>query len=130
MILEWEDRRHVIEMTKRLPLKIQNYLITNYLIIFEKAHRIEQIEHAKYNAGFFAANSWLREETENMQKFDKPDFLIEYEKVVKQGPPRVCHSCDHYRYNDGQCLKFNQAPPVEFVQTKDACGDWLHRIPF
>jgi hypothetical protein len=116
-------------MTQGQELLTKNYLITNYSIIWRDNYEAEPVEHRKSNAGRYAANVWLREELERM-KIDKPDYLKEYEAIVKAGPPRCCHSCDYYRYDDGYCMKFKQTPPVEFVQQQDACGDWLHRIPF
>lgn len=116
-------------MTGRFKLPIQNYLITRYAITFDYNHDAEPLEHVKYNRGFYAANVWLLEEIESM-KFDKPEFLQEYEAAIAAGPPRCCHSCDYYRYDDGQCLKFKQVPPREFVEMKDACDAWLHRVPF
>jgi len=59
----------------------------------------------------------------------KPDFLIEYEKITKAGPPRCCHTCDHYD-GGGMCMAYNLRPPEEFVMLRDSCPMWECVLPF
>lgn len=59
----------------------------------------------------------------------KPPKLIEYEKLVNQGPPRYCHNCDDYN-QDGYCVTFGEAPPAEFASSEGACKNWVLEIPF
>lgn len=60
---------------------------------------------------------------------DKPDFLIEYEKWVRAGPPQCCHTCDHYGIG-GECFIFNTHPPAEFTNSQGQCKSWSYDIPF
>lgn len=129
MLLDWDDKQHINQLTKPLSIDIANALRIIYIDIWRQHFEDEPVEHKKSNAGRYAANVWLRETIDEM-KYNKPDFLIEYENAIKQAPPRCCHSCDHYRYNDGKCLKFNQYPPEEFTQQRDQCVAWVFRIPF
>jgi hypothetical protein len=48
---------------------------------------------------------------------------------MRGGPPKCCHSCDHYDEN-GKCEKFDAEPPVEFLGTENACDVWFEVIPF
>lgn len=59
----------------------------------------------------------------------KPDFLVQYEEWLAQGPPQCCHTCDHLGGN-GQCFIYNQRPPDEFFNTENACDLWERNIPF
>lgn len=129
MLLDWDDRQHINQLTKPLSIDIANNLRERYIEIWQEHFDAELVEHKKSNAGRYAANVWLWEVIEEM-KYAKPDFLIQHENAIKQPTPRCCHSCDNYRYDDGKCLKFNQFPPEEFTQQRDQCDAWLFRIPF
>ena len=43
----------------------------------------------------------------------EPAIVTQYRQTLKAEPPRVCHTCDHYR-PDGVCAEFGEAPPPEF----------------
>ncbi len=59
----------------------------------------------------------------------KPKIVVLYEEVIKNGPPRCCHTCAEYD-EDGQCLRFDSEPPEAFAATPDACQEWIMEIPF
>lgn len=61
-------------------------------------------------------------------KPNKPQFLTDYEKAVKD-KPRCCHNCDNYDEN-GFCYIYREKPPVEFTQRKNVCETWIEGIPF
>jgi hypothetical protein len=60
---------------------------------------------------------------------DKPDFLIEYEKWVRAGPPQCCHTCDHFG-GRGECFIFDTHPPAEFTNSQGQCKSWSYEVPF
>lgn len=49
--------------------------------------------------------------------------------LYKAGPPRCCHTCEHYG-NDGLCVTFFMEPPEDFATTVDSCPEWEIEIPF
>jgi len=55
----------------------------------------------------------------------EPAIVTEY----KAGPPKVCHTCEHYA-NDGLCTFHFQTPPEDFAATPGACPDWEVECPF
>jgi hypothetical protein len=59
----------------------------------------------------------------------EPQVLIEWREWVNAGPPKVCHSCEHYD-KGGHCRIFDMRPPEEFAATVDACDKWQWEIPF
>jgi hypothetical protein len=70
-----------------------------------------------------------------MPRHPEPDFVTAYKEWLKAGPPKCCHTCDHYgqaKYNDppGHCREFNMEPPEEFAATVDACASWTQELPF
>ena len=58
-----------------------------------------------------------------------PEFLKQWRDWIKAGPPRCCHTCEHYK-NDGRCAVFDMVPPVEFAETVDLCQQWEQEIPW
>lgn len=64
-----------------------------------------------------------------MPRYDKPQILIDYERVLKFGPPRICHTCFSYD-NAGTCDHWATIPPEAFACTNMACTDWNEDIPF
>lgn len=64
-----------------------------------------------------------------MKRPPKPDFLVQYEEWVKNGPPQCCHTCDHFA-GDGKCFAFNMYPPVDFVNSQGQCAAWSREVPF
>jgi hypothetical protein len=64
-----------------------------------------------------------------MARAHKPDFLIEYERWRDAGPPKCCHTCDHYDVG-GKCMAFEMYPPLDFVNSAGQCTEWEQEIPF
>ena len=62
--------------------------------------------------------------------YKEPDYLIEYRRLKKLGPPKCCHTCDFYNNTKMFCFKFNMNPPEEFTQERDSCPDYFEEIPF
>jgi hypothetical protein len=59
----------------------------------------------------------------------EPKFLVEYREWVKAGPPKCCHTCEHFG-NDGLCVEFFMTPPAEFAEALDLCPSWELEVPF
>ena len=59
----------------------------------------------------------------------EPEYIVQWREWMRAGPPKCCHTCDHYLGN-GTCHKHNMRPPDEFTQTIGACGDYECLIPF
>lgn len=64
-----------------------------------------------------------------MKRLPKPDFLVQYEEWIKNGPPQCCHTCDHFA-GDGKCFAFNMYPPADFVNSQGQCAAWSWEVPF
>ena len=64
-----------------------------------------------------------------MPRPPEPQALIDYRAIVKQGPPRCCHTCDNYTA-DGWCRKHQAEPPEEFSGAMDNCADYVPEVPF
>jgi hypothetical protein len=65
-----------------------------------------------------------------MSRPPEPQFLIDYREWLQAGPPKCCHTCEHYGV-DGLCAKHEMAaPPAEFAATEDECPDWIMECPF
>lgn len=62
-------------------------------------------------------------------RLPEPDFLRQWREWILLGPPKCCHTCEHYDA-DGICVEFIMAPPKEFIGTVDACDKWEREIPF
>lgn len=60
-----------------------------------------------------------------MVRHQEPDIV----KAWKAGPPKCCHTCEHYAV-DGLCWFHHQEPPEEFAATVGACDDWVQQVPF
>ena len=58
-----------------------------------------------------------------------PEIVEKYNDLIKNGPPRCCHTCYEYT-QDGVCEVFSSEPPKEFAETPGACDQWLFEIPF
>jgi len=48
---------------------------------------------------------------------------------MRAGPPKCCHTCEHYG-TDGLCVEFFQEPPAEFAAEVDVCDKWESELPF
>lgn len=64
-----------------------------------------------------------------MKRPDPPQEYLDYERIIKNGPPRCCHTCIEYT-DAGHCEKFDMRPPDEFTRQVGVCEDWLGDIPF
>jgi hypothetical protein len=59
----------------------------------------------------------------------EPEFLIEWRDWYNAGPPRCCHTCEHYG-TDGQCVEFFMKPPEDFASIVGECSKWEREVPF
>ena len=59
----------------------------------------------------------------------EPEFLIQWREWMRAGPPKCCHTCDHFNQS-GHCLAFDMTPPEDFAATLDACDKWEAECPF
>lgn len=59
----------------------------------------------------------------------EPDFLIQWREWMRAGPPKCCHTCEHYD-RSGRCLVFDMTPPEDFASTVDGCDKWEEECPF
>ena len=59
----------------------------------------------------------------------EPEMVKTYKQWLAAGPPKCCHTCEHYG-NDGQCVEFFMQPPVEFASELGACPKWEREVPF
>ena len=59
----------------------------------------------------------------------EPEMVTTYKQWLKAGPPKCCHTCEHYG-NDGQCVEFFMKPPAEFASELGACPQWEQEIRF
>ena len=59
----------------------------------------------------------------------EPEFLIRWREWLANGPPKCCHTCEHFNQS-GMCLHFVMPPPEEFAATQDACVHWIMELPF
>ena len=64
-----------------------------------------------------------------MSRHAEPEFLIQWREWDRAGPPRCCHTCEHYG-NDGMCVEFFMKPPKEFADTVGECPSWMMAVPF
>ena len=59
----------------------------------------------------------------------EPEFLIQWREWMRAGPPKCCHTCDHFNQS-GHCLAFDMRPPDDFAATPGACDQWIQELPF
>ena len=59
----------------------------------------------------------------------EPDLVTDYKRWISAGPPRCCHTCEHYGV-DGLCREFFMHPPEDFAATVGECDRWDGEIPF
>jgi hypothetical protein len=64
-----------------------------------------------------------------MTRPPEPAHVIQWREWLKAGPPRCCHTCEHYGI-DGLCVAFFRTPPEEFAATMNACEEWEAEVPF
>ena len=65
----------------------------------------------------------------HVKRPQEPEFLIQWREWDKAGPPKCCHTCEHYGV-DGLCIEFFMTPPEEFAASIDACDKWERECPF
>jgi hypothetical protein len=68
-------------------------------------------------------------EKEHEMRHAEPQFLIDYREWMKVGPPKCCHTCEHYGV-DGLCVEFFMKPPAEFANAVELCPSWEAECPF
>jgi hypothetical protein len=54
--------------------------------------------------------------------------VTDYKRWLAAGPPRCCHTCEHYGV-DGLCVEFFMQPPAEFAATVGECNKWEAECP-
>lgn len=125
--LHRDDLKFFESLTHHAPSDVLLLLRFEYIRAWKAAAAAEPYSHRKDNAGRFAANTMIREDSENMRARD-PETLAKYKKLLEQGPPRICCTCEHYDQN-GHCEKLKADPPHDFAQSK-CCDNWEPVIPF
>ena len=123
-----DDWEFFDSLTHHAPREVLYAIVAEYRRAWSEAEAAEPVVHRKTNAARRAANINLREDAEAM-KAKEPEVLRKYREIVAKGPPRVCHTCDHY-LDDGSCRHYNATPPADFAATPNACPDWLMAPPF
>jgi len=58
----------------------------------------------------------------------EPDLVTDYKRWLAAGPPRCCHTCEHYGV-DGLCVEFFMQPPAEFAAAVGECDRWESECP-
>ena len=59
----------------------------------------------------------------------EPEYLVQWRKWLAEGPPKCCHTCEHYS-KEGHCYQYKMTPPPEFADSVGECKDWIPEIPF
>ena len=59
----------------------------------------------------------------------EPEVVTLYKEWIKAGPPRCCHTCEHYG-TDGLCIEYWMNPPEDFAASVNACDKWQQEVPF
>jgi hypothetical protein len=59
----------------------------------------------------------------------EPEVVTLYKEWVKAGPPKCCHTCEHYG-TDGLCIEYWMNPPEDFAASVNACDKWQQEVPF
>ncbi len=59
----------------------------------------------------------------------EPEVVTMYKEWIKAGPPRCCHTCEHYG-TDGLCIEFWMEPPPEFAASVGECDKWQQEVSF
>lgn len=123
-----EDKIFLKKILNQFKTEIQLYLLVQYEINWESAYRSETVEHKKDNAGRFNANKSIRQEVFQMRT-EEPELVKKYKEVIKNGPPKCCHTCAYYN-KIGECTYHRAAPPDEFTIKLNVCEAWEIDIPF
>lgn len=125
VILLRDDKRFLARLLEPLARDAKGRVMWAYRAAWEAGEAEEAVPHKKENAGRRAANLWIRE-----LMMETPPAVLRYRELIDQGPPRLCHTCDHFDKEDGHCAHFNATPPADFTATENACDQWVIEIPF
>lgn len=64
-----------------------------------------------------------------MSRPKEPEYIVQWREWMRAGPPKCCHTCDHYS-KEGYCYQYKMTPPPEFAASLGECKYWLQEIPF
>ena len=59
----------------------------------------------------------------------EPEYIVQWREWMRAGPPKCCHTCEHYS-KEGYCYQYKMTPPPEFADSVGECKDWIQEIPF
>ena len=62
-------------------------------------------------------------------RHQESEAVTMWKEWVKAGPPRCCHTCEHYG-TDGLCIEFWMQPPKEFADSIGQCDKWQPEVQF
>lgn len=126
--LLFEDVHYVRNLIKDGEPEIQAELMRKYAMTWVDTSDTCDWSHRADNEGRRAANTWIRREVERL-RHQEPESVRRYREIVRQGPPKCCHTCDRYD-KSGSCTKFSMEPPEDFAARDGACPEWVMNIPF
>lgn len=127
--LTHEDRRYVLNICRKAPKNVGRSLLDNYIKTWIRETEGSVNTVVGEQAGRFRANTEIRELIVEMARHQEPEFVLKYREWLKNGPPKCCHTCDHYSA-EGKCLAYDMEPPKEFTDQTDVCTTWIMEIPF
>jgi len=58
-----------------------------------------------------------------------PKVVADYDRLIEQGPPKCCHTCEFYDIK-GMCTAFFMEPPEAFAATPNECPEYENEAPF
>lgn len=120
-----DDKRFLARLLEPLKREAQGRVMWAYRAAWQDGEAEEPLPHRKENAGRRVANLWVRE-----MMMETPAAVLRYRELIKQGPPRFCHTCDHFDKEEGHCAHFDATPPADFTATENACDQWTVEVPF
>ena len=120
-----DDKRFLARLLEPLTREAKGRVMWAYRAAWEAAEAEEMAPHKKENAGRRAANLWIRE-----MMMETPPAVLRYRELIEQGPPRFCHTRDHFDKESGYCAHFDATPPADFTATENACEQWIAEVPF
>ena len=62
-------------------------------------------------------------------RHSEPEVVLQWRRRFDEGPPKCCHTCDHYS-REGECSKYDMQPPADFAASVGACPEWVEAVPF
>ena len=123
-----DDSRWLQELLKDGERPIVHVLLSEYAWRWINAYADEPTPHRKTGVARREANTWIRREVEKL-RHQEPETVKRYREIVKNGPPKCCHTCENYS-TDGVCTVYDMRPPEDFAATDGACQDYIQEIPF